>query len=222
MQAIYASKMFRSSKRKSRIISAMENPINVELVQQLREYLDDEYITESYLEPEQDIEPVIEDEVEETADSTVNHSVSSVESEASGEVEEVKEVDDTAGEVGESTSVSKSKIMSQTVLYSSNILVSDIPDAVEQIKGTLNSRADTDGVNRILCRDGELWIYYNDKINLNNVMGSVVELLNASGYTYLDFNRLARSDNAIVFQVSFADTNTEIDPIGGDKDGESE
>ena len=43
--------------------------------------------------------------------------------------------------------------------------------------------------------------YYDDKINLNNVMGPVLELLNAASYTYLQFNRLARTDNAIVFQV---------------------
>ena len=38
-------------------------------------------------------------------------------------------------------------------------------------------------------------------MNLNNVMGSVIELVSALGYANLEFNRLARSDNAIVFQI---------------------
>lgn len=77
----------------------------------------------------------------------------------------------------------------------------------DEIKGLLNFKDTTIGVNRILSKENELWIYYNDDVNLNNVMGDVIETLNASGYSYLEFNRLARSDNAIVFQIIFKDTN---------------
>lgn len=86
-------------------------------------------------------------------------------------------------------------------------------DTIEQIRGMLNSRADTCNVNRVLLKDNELWIHYDDSINLNNVMGPVIELLNASGYTYLDFNRLARSANAVVFQISVTDSDRAIQPM---------
>ena len=32
-------------------------------------------------------------------------------------------------------------------------------------------------------------------------MGPAIELLNSANYTCLEFNRLARTDNAIVFQI---------------------
>ena len=35
-------------------------------------------------------------------------------------------------------------------------------------------------------------------------MIDVIEVLNSTGYTYLKFNRLARSNNAIVFDISLS------------------
>ena len=54
--------------------------------------------------------------------------------------------------------------------------------------------------------DHELWIYYNDDSNLNDKMIEVISVLNSTGYTYLKFNRLARSNNAIVFDILLNDT----------------
>lgn len=81
---------------------------------------------------------------------------------------------------------------------STKIMSATISD-LSILKGTLNSRDDTSGVLRISEKDGEIWIYYNDDINLNNIMTNVIELLMESGYESFEFNRLARSDNAIVF-----------------------
>lgn len=67
------------------------------------------------------------------------------------------------------------------------------------LKNTLNSREDTAGVIRIAEKEKELWIYYNDDINLNNIMTNVIEYLIDNNYEQYEFNRLARSDNAIVF-----------------------
>ena len=113
-------------------------------------------------------------------------------------------------ESDDSTDVQEDEPVEQSkkVTASKNI-VNDLSSAVEQIKGTLNAQIETSGVNRILVKDKqELWVYYNDDINLNNVMGPVIELLNAAGFTYLAFNRLARSDNAIVFEIQLISTNT--------------
>ena len=40
LEAIYSSKMYRSSRHKDKIKSAIDNPINSELVKQLSSYLD--------------------------------------------------------------------------------------------------------------------------------------------------------------------------------------
>lgn len=77
----------------------------------------------------------------------------------------------------------------------------DVISACDTIKGTLNSREDTNGVTRLEVKDSELWVYYNDESNLNDKMIEVISVLNSIGYTYLKFNRLARSNNAIVFDI---------------------
>lgn len=80
------------------------------------------------------------------------------------------------------------------------------------LKSTLNSREDTAGVTRIAEKENEVWIYYNDDTNLNNVMTEVIECLMNSGYESFEFNRLARSDNAIVF-VTLLETAEEPESI---------
>lgn len=90
---------------------------------------------------------------------------------------------------------------------------------IQDIKGYLNSRADTCGVSRIKEKENnELWIYYEDNINLNDVMSSVIETLELPGYSYLEFNRLARSDNAMVFIISRQDTYSGKDPNNAEDD----
>lgn len=85
-----------------------------------------------------------------------------------------------------------------------------------EVKGTLNARASTQGVSRVAVKNDELWIYYNDDINLNNVMSDVIELLNASSFHYLIFNRLARTDNAIVFTINCNDTLNAMEPVNNE------
>ena len=77
----------------------------------------------------------------------------------------------------------------------------DVISDFETIKGTLNVKEDTNGVTRLNVADSELWIYFHDDVNLNDKMVEVINTLNAAGYTYLKFNRLARSNNAIVFDI---------------------
>lgn len=108
---------------------------------------------------------------------------------------------------------------SQTVKASSGtpLPTTDVTDhldlEVESIKGTLNSKDDTSGVSRVGVKDNkEVWVYYNDNVNLNDVMVPVIEQMNASGYNYLEFNRLARSDNAVVFVVLREDTDRRKKP----------
>ena len=97
-------------------------------------------------------------------------------------------------------------------------ILSNIASEAATIKGTLNGKAETAGVQRIAVDDKELWIYYEDDVNTRDIMVDVIEALNASAYTYLEFSRLARSNNAIVFDINL---NTK-EPIKSIKEVEEE
>lgn len=91
----------------------------------------------------------------------------------------------------------------------------DMRNQVESIKGTLNSQQLTCGVTRVAVKDDEVWCYYNDSVNLNEVMVEAIDLVSKAGYSYLEFNRLARSDNAIVFVIIKNDTARTLAPEQG-------
>lgn len=105
-----------------------------------------------------------------------------------------------AEEVVESVTLEGKPITSSTAIIWTTI--DDVSSECDTIKGTLNAREDTVGVSRLEVKDSELWIYYNDDSNLNDKMIEVISVLNSTGYTYLKFNRLARSNNAIVFDIT--------------------
>lgn len=104
--------------------------------------------------------------------------------------------------VEESTSV-HSTVTADTAVSDSESVIFNIANEASVIKGTLNSNETTSGVQRVTVNDKELWIFYEDKSNIGDIMIDVIEALNASGYTYLSFSRLARSNNAIVFDIEF-------------------
>lgn len=242
MKAIYASKMYRSSRHKDKIRAALSNPINAELVQQLKEYLDEDDVIDK------DVLENTEDEQENTKESnssneriphktpSISNNPSSIPSKEPPQTALEKDIDklsdlenpeestdseseDKEETIQNSTSISNTTIESQTVLYSDiNSNSSNLNNITDEIKGILNSRQDTCGVNRVLSKESELWIYYGDKINLNNVMDSAIELLNAANYSYLDFNRLARSDNAMVFQINMCNSTSSMKPLGDVQD----
>lgn len=86
-----------------------------------------------------------------------------------------------------------------------------------ELKGTLNARAATAGVSRVSTKNNEIWIHYNDDINLNNVMTAAIDALNSANYHYLIFNRLARTDNAIVFTINSNDTANAMEPMSNEQ-----
>lgn len=212
MISIYSCKMFRSSNRQKEIISAIQNPLNTELVQQLKEYIDipDEYKESNFQNSVRKVNrKAVNDEdradkgsqhsqITHTSSSPLEFHVNPAEdSEAldtdipeASEEEVVEKISDesstTEEDITESIKVTKSAIQSSTC----------IP---EQLKGTLNVDESTCGVNRVAVKDKETWVYYNDSVNLNNVMTNVLDKLNAANFSTLSFSRLARSDNAIVF-----------------------
>lgn len=218
-------KLYRASKRKSNILGAISDPINSELVKQLRSYLDDKYLTSDYLDPtETSVDDTAKNEPSSKSDDDNDgrpsvHSqppqphVARPDSHISDDADNLPDLDtssdeddkdDTDSNTGESTSSnlqSASQVSSDPVLSSAQISEIDISDYAQEVINTLNLRDDTCGVTRSIFKGNEFWIYYNDKINLNSVMSVVLDVLASAGYTHLEFNRLARTDNAIVFDV---------------------
>lgn len=258
LQSIYASKLYKTSTRKSRIKAAAENPLNLELVSQLAKSLDDEYKTEDYLLTEEDKAVKAQPDAAGQGQGSEGGAPAGPEGGSDGgfsggaggfsgggnhfsgggdfsggEVDsDLGDMSDDAGgaesggapeEPADTSSDSSSdveestKVKGKKVTASSDVIVEfkDMGQVAEQIKGLLNFKDSTSGVSRTSVKENELWIYYNDDVNLNNIMAIVIDTLNGSGYTYLEFNRLARSDNAIVFEIAFRSSDNQVRPKEG-------
>ena len=239
MQALFASKIYRglSSVDKAHVRAAINDPINVELVTQLKSYLDDEY--QAIFAPKEDTKVETEDveRVDTTSDDKDSFDkptggVPSFHSSGAPMKSFGDKVDDIEEDLGElpdgdtpdeiSTDETETKedetdetdeVKSSTVVASVDLDTPSVFIATDEIKGTLNFDAATNGVSRVVIKDDELWIYYFDNYNLNNVMNEVIDKLNAAGWVGLSFSRLARTDNAIVFDINHNDTDNVIKPV---------
>lgn len=220
VSAIFASKLYQASSRKDRIHSAYMNPLNAELVQQIDSYVSPKY--QKLLEPKEQ-EPADSQNLD-TANTGEDTSRSSSGSSYSGgggssfsgggvpgmitdepadsSVDDIETEDvdvEPSGE--ESLEPQEDASVEQSTVIASSCTEKDAALEVDTIKGSLNVKDETSGVTRVRVKDKELWIYYQDSINLNSVMPDVIDTMNALGYTYLEFSRLARTDNAIVFDI---------------------
>lgn len=207
MKQLYACKMYKSSTRKSKIQAALSNPVNQPLVTQLRSYLDDEYRKEEILEPDIEMKnekgsPVKDEHIDESSkdDKKVIDDNTKF-SNPNGDKEDidVEDADNDNDSSADDNNVNSSK---KCAIRSSIDL--------DSLKGTMNAVSDTCGVQRLKIDEDkkELWVYYNDDINLNDIMTPLIELLESSSYNYLIFNRLARSGNAVVFEISSTKVHT--------------
>lgn len=240
MKSIYASKLYKASKRKGRINAALIAPTNLFLVQQLADSLDeefktpenfgivpeekesefseketelDDFLVDEDIDPEKDL--VTMDNLGETSTSDDKKSASAPkhEPEPSGKPEPPEEdkldsdVSELMPESPANESNSEPLEAFTEVPAKEKVTAATILD-LTSLKATLNSREETTGVTRIAEKENEIWIYYNDDTNLNEIMTDVIEYLMNNGYDILEFNRLARSDNAIVFLENMATANT--------------
>ena len=215
---IYASKMFRTSPRQDRIKAAASNPINQELVIQLKNQLRDE---DAFKDPDA-LEPKKIPESKEDSKSE-SKSTSSGASRMSGGggsfhpsspsgpskslsdkfMDAEEKLGDEDGEPVVEEKVEEKE--TQEVESATNIPLTpqqSIAEQVDSLAGTLNADEATTGVRYAVVKDNEVWIYYGDGTNLNNVMEAVIKTLASAGYAYLEFNRLARSNNAMVFTIT--------------------
>ena len=229
LQRIYSSKIYVTSTRKDKIHAAMQDPINAELVQQIEDYLDDDAKQELAVAEAQNNPNAPTDQATPSGDgdfgaapsmgggssgSAPSHSSLSgdiFQDFGDDELTDVEPMGDEdmpadeaeAPEVVESVTKEGEAITSTTIIPETVI---DLTSEVQIIKGTLNAMEPTAGVSRIELKPEELWIYYEDKVNIGDIMVDVIETLNGANYTYLSFSRLARSNNAIVFDILMSAT----------------
>lgn len=210
---IYSCKMYKNSKNKDQIVATLQDPTNAELVVQLQSYLDPQYRKKKPTKDNDNIsdaQPKVDDNDIDDPDSVHQGTKSTPDLSHSAASFSENHVDDLSMDPGYESGVDEPKDLDDDVAQepnnddvTSSISASTAVETLQpdSIKGLLNASNDTSGVNRILIKGEELWIYYEDKKNLNNIMGPAIELLNSANYTCLEFNRLARTDNAIVFQI---------------------
>ena len=223
LDAIYACKLYKASRNKHRIHAAVDDPINKELVQQLSEYLDDEYLkkaqqNEAAQRAERDAQKANESEDKEeqirpskssssgskggssfSGGGMDTHLSDKLKDEGSDDDFTFDDAVDKGGPSNEEGQVEESTKISRAPVTASCHKHINLTSELNSIIGLVNSTEDTAGVCRGAAKENELWLHYKDSINLNNVMEPVIALLNASNYSMLDFNRLARTENAIVF-----------------------
>lgn len=228
IKSIQSSKLYIASSRKDRINAAMIAPSNLGLVQQLAEDLDEQYqpsaTKQEPAEPKQEstegYDKLFDDEEinPETDLMTVNdlggqeksapsHRLApSKSAPASDNDAKSKEPADTSELIPDSPMTEEPEkeqkpVEESTQIVSTTIIKPEEKVNLDVLKGSLNGRSDTNGVTRVAEKESEIWVYYNDDINLNNIMTDVIEYVANAGFTALEFNRLARSDNAIVFDL---------------------
>ena len=228
VEPIFSSKLFAVSSRKAEIRAAASNPINQNLMQQLSTALDKSYQKAEYLLDEEDQEKLrqeqtesVETKVDETEESEVTeepgaepkehsappakpsnlHSKFKAAEKNMSETESSEKPEDVPSDDASVDTKTEAATDIDTGIDDSDMDDNGIQDTksiADSVKATLNDNEDTTGVSRTAIKDDELWVYYEDSINLNKVMASAIETLNNLDYG-LEFNRLARSDNAIVF-----------------------
>ena len=215
LDAIYACKLYKSSKFKSKIRSAIVDPMNRELVEQLTDYLDDSSKTILKKSIDSELSKHEQSKQHESADkddtsSNDFDSLNHLREDKSADSDNVS--DDTSDETSIEQVEEAKEVIPPDSITSSAVIDNNI---VSEIKGLLNVQDSTCGVARVMYKDKEeeLWIYYSDNINLNNVMGDVIEAINSANYSYLTFNRLARTDNAIVFQCCTPNSSNGVKPV---------
>lgn len=213
LKYIYGCKMFRSSSRKNHIKANIANPINVELVQQIQDLTDDSEDTSEKVNPSENrserkilkgpssspsggsYSPSFSDDIEPSEDDIF------IPDESNDESDKDEKTDDSIN-LDNSDELNDEDVSDENV-ESSEAITAVVEDDVyiNQLKSILNESSSlTYGVSRISERKNEVWIYYNDDVNLNPMLSDIIYTVESSKFKNLEFNRIARSDNAVVFE----------------------
>ena len=209
MEAIFSSKLYKASPNKSQIQAALADPNNQELVMQLRKYLTPETLQE--LKPQQSTKPIshhtssdsdVPDDIahNESRPSAPSRSASAPPSpkhELSQMLEDAETSDSSGGPATpmDAEAEEHEDEMTEVVEEATDLDTVDyVKDAEDALKG--------DDVRQVKHVDDELWVYFKDKVNLNKIMDEVIDKLSSTFSDSVTFSRLARTDNAIVFDIA--------------------
>lgn len=212
LKYIYGCKMFRSSSRKNHIKANIANPINVELVQQIEDLTDDSEGTVEKVNPSENrgerkilkgpssspssgsYSPSLSDGIEPSEDDIFIPDETDNNGNTDDNFDDSDSLDTSDESVDEDTSDEN--------VESSEAITAVVEDELDinQLKSILNESSSlTYGVSRISERNNEVWVYYNDDVNLNPMLSDIIYTVESSKFKNLEFNRIARSDNAVVF-----------------------
>ena len=210
LKIIYSSKLYRASSRKDKIRANINNPINVELVQQIADYVDanePKQLDTKVNEPSESVVKRSDHPAPNRGADKINHSSESdvspsddiepmpgliVDEETiSDEPQPAQPEDESAEEINESEKLTDDTVQGVEGICSSI--------DINQIKDELNDSPLTEGVIRVANKAREIWVYFNDNTNLNDIMVNVIDSIFSRYGAQLEFNRLARSENAMVF-----------------------
>lgn len=214
MNTLYSSKLFKGSSRQAQIIAAASDPINSELMTQLADYLDDEYVplADPTSQPTDTVDDADSEESSKADSAELDEDIDMSDFEvdlgddfnlddhrvdypSTPERGPAEERPSEGGSSEEEPSEEPNKVEEATEIEGNSILGTS---GYSQLKEILNEKEATSGVERVHASSEEVWIYYNDSVNLNNKMIDVIEAASECCNS-LSFNRLARSENAIVF-----------------------
>lgn len=123
-----------------------------------------------------------------------------------------------SNDVNESTSTNKTEIKSSTY-----VTADIVAKAVNELPGALNLSDDTKGVDYAAFKTNannanEVWIYYDSEVDVSKILSNVVTYLLSSGYYYLQFNRVSRDDNALVFVVNWVSNYFNVKSVTDEKE----
>lgn len=177
--AIYGSRIYKGSLDKAKVLAAVDSPVNSELMLQLSKYVD------------KDSAKIVDSSDEkDKVDSEVTDESNSSEEESS-EIDVELDHDETQEEDSEDVPDDLEDISDD-----------EAPDEdSEKIQEVTRESIDSEvpGVSRVFEKNDEVWIAYNDDTNLDNILWDVVDVVSKQSRDSLKFNRVARSENAVVF-----------------------
>lgn len=213
LKYIYGCKMFRSSSRKNHIKANIANPINVELVQQIQDLTDDSEDTVEKVNPSENKSErkILKGPSSSPSGGSYSTSLSHGSEPSEDDIFIPDETDNNGNkdenfDDSDSLDTSDESVDEDTSdenVESSEDITAVVEDELDinQLKSILNESSSlTYGVSRISERNNEVWVYYNDDVNLNPMLSDIIYAVESSKFKNLEFNRIARSDNAVVFE----------------------
>ena len=153
-----------------------------------------------------------------TSETDDREETSSEGSDEDNNTEDESSDDFDSNDVNESTSTNKTEIKSSTY-----VTADIVAKAVNELPGALNLSDDTKGVDYAAFKTNannanEVWIYYDSEVDVSKILSNVVTYLLSSGYYYLQFNRVSRDDNALVFVVNWVSNYFNVKSITDEKE----